>query len=143
MQRAARPFAAAVVLALVLTGCGDDGNATTPIDRAGPGDVTDAGAEGAFGDAGDCEALVDEAIDAYRRVVDELGDAGRNQVNRIDAALESFGGVGPDLAVRFDGLDCGEGDFQAEVCAAAADLTAQGPAAEDFLAGLQAGCAEQ
>jgi hypothetical protein len=140
MQRFSR-LLAVLVVALVLAGCGDDGASTTPIDRAGPGDVTDAGVEGAFGDAGDCDALVDEAVDAYRRVLDELGDAGRNQVNRIDAALESFGGVGPDLAVRFEGLDCGEADFQTAVCSATADLTAGGPAGEDFLAGLRAGCA--
>jgi hypothetical protein len=140
MQPASRAFALLLALAMLLGACGSADDGTTPIDRAGPGDVTDAGVEGAFGSAEDCEELIDEAADAFARVVTELGDAGRNQVNRIDAALESFGGVGPDLQVRFDGLDCGEDEFQAAVCAAIGGLTAGGPAAEDFLDVAAGGC---
>jgi hypothetical protein len=140
MQPVPRAFALFLVLAMLVGACGGTDDGTTPIDRAEPGDVTDAGVEGAFGSADDCDALIDEAADAFARVVTELGDAGRNQVNRIDAALESFGGVGPDLKVRFDGLDCGEDEFQAAVCAAIGGLTAEGPAAQDFLDATAGGC---
>ena len=128
-----------LAVALALAACGSDSN-TTPIDEAGPGNVTDAGAEGAFGEADDCSELVDEAMAAYERVVEELGDADRSEVDRIDAAMESFGGSGPDLQVRYDALDCGQGDFDEEVCGAAQGLEPAGPVAEDFVAGVLETC---
>ena len=119
--------------------CGEDSD-TTPIDEAGPGDVTDAGAEGAFGEADDCSELVGQAVVAYERVVEGLGDADRSDIDRIDAAMESFGGIGPDLQVRYDALDCGQVDFDQQICAAARDLDPAGPVAEDFVAAILETC---
>ena len=120
-------------LALVvgLTACSDD--VDTP--------DTSAGAAGAFGGADDCSELVEETLAARARVLDELGDAGRNDTERIDAALTSFGGDGPDLAVRYEGLGCDE-SFDDAVCAAAADdLEPAGPAARDLVATWAESCA--
>ena len=122
-----------VSLALVvgLTACSDDDD--TP--------DTSAGAAGAFGGADDCSELVEETLAARARVLDELGDAGRNDTERIDAALTSFGGDGPDLAVRYEGLGCDE-SFDDAVCAAAADgLEPAGPAARDLVAPWAESCA--
>ena len=140
MARLLRALPVALALTLLGSACGDEGSEPTPIDRAEPGDVTDAGVEGAFGEIDECDLLVDEAVASYQRVVDELGDAGRNDVDRIDAALESFGGLGPDLKVRAEGLDCDAEDFDAAVCTAAAELDAAGRAAEDFVGRIVAGC---
>lgn len=135
------PRALTLVLALAVLGaaCGED-REVVPIDEAGPGDVTDAGVEGAFGEADDCSELVDQALDSYQRVVGGLGDADRSEVDRIDAAMESFGGVGPDLQVRYDALDCGQEDFDRAVCAAVGDLDPTGPAAEDFVGAIVTTC---
>jgi hypothetical protein len=117
-----------IVAVFALTGCGGDQD---PDNRPG--------ANGAFGGADDCGELVDEAVAAYERVLTQLGDARRTDTERVDAALQSFGGEGPDLAVRYDGLGCG-GDFDRAVCTATADLRAGGPAARDVLTTLQEGC---
>jgi len=139
MRRFLRVLSLALAFALVGGACGEDSD-TTPIDEAGPGDVTDAGAEGAFGEADDCSELVGQAVAAYERVVEGLGDADRSDIDRIDAAMESFGGIGPDLQVRYDALDCQASDFEVEVCAAVADLAADGPAAQDFIDTVAASC---
>jgi len=125
--------------ALLAVSCTGDQDLTDP-ESATIEDPADAGLEGAFGQAGDCADLVDQAVDSYRRVVDRLGRAGRNQIDRIDAAMDSFGGVGPDLAVRYEALECDRGSFDDAVCGATADLVAGGPAAKDFLAPLRSGC---
>ena len=98
-----------------------------------------AGAEGAFGGADDCSQLVDETIEARARVLDQLGDAGRDDAERIDEALMAFGGEGPDLAVRYEGLGCDE-SFEAAVCAAADGLEPAGPAARDLVATWSGSC---
>lgn len=66
MRRFLRVLSLALAFALVGGACGEDSD-TTPIDEAGPGDVTDAGAEGAFGEADDCSELVGQAVAAYER----------------------------------------------------------------------------
>ncbi len=116
-----------VVVALVLAGCGGD---------ADP-DVT-AGSDGAFGQADDCTQLADQAVAARARVLRRLGDAGRRDVEAIDAAMETFGGS-TDLATRYEGLDC-DTSFDEAVCAASADLAPAGPAAEDLVATWAAAC---
>jgi hypothetical protein len=134
--------ALSLVGALLVLGaaCGPDREPTTS-DRAGPGEVTDAGAEGAFGDVDECSELAAEAVTSYERVVEELGDAERTDVERIDGAMESFGGLGPDLEVRLDALDCDEAAFEVEVCSALDGLRATGPAGRDLLERILAGCA--
>ena len=139
MRRYLRVLSLALALTVVGAACGEDGE-PAPIDRAGPGEVTDAGVEGAVGEADDCSQLVDQAVTSYRRVVEELGDADRTEVDRIDAAMESFGGVGPEREVRYDALDCGHEDFDDAVCAAAGDLEAAGPVAEDFVDDILTTC---
>lgn len=129
----------ALALALLGSACGGDAE-VTPIDEAEAGDVTDAGAEGAFGEVDDCEQLVDEAVAAYQRVIVELGDAPRTDVDRIDAATESFGGLGPDLSVRAEALNCHADDVEARVCQVADRLEAAGPAAQDLIEGILSGC---
>ena len=52
---------------------------------------TAAGAAGAFGGADDCSQSVEETVAARARVLHELGDARRNDSERIDAALTAFG----------------------------------------------------
>ncbi len=124
-----RPFLLLLVALLATAGAcgGDDGGAEpTP------------GAEGAFGEADDCTELVDEAVRAYRQVLERLGDARRTDTERIDEALIAFGD-GPDLAVRYDGLGCGA-DFATAVCEATDRLEAGGPAGRDVLQTLTAGC---
>lgn len=138
MRRPARALTLVLTGLLLLTACGEDAETASP-DDAGPGEVTDAGEEGAFGEADSCDRLVEEAVASYGRVVAELGDADRSQSRRIDAALDSFGGAGPDLAVRYDALDCGD-EFDAEVCVALAALEPGGPAARDFLDDARQGC---
>lgn len=123
---------------LIVAACGAEAETASP-DEAGPGEVTDAGEEGAFGAADDCGRLVEEAVASYGRVVRELGDAGRSRTRRIDAALEAFGGTGPDLAVRYEALDCGDG-FDAGVCAGIAALEPGGRAARDFLENAASSC---
>jgi len=119
-------------LLLLLTACsGDDGGAD---DGAG-----DAG--GAFDGAADCTQLVDQTVAARARVLEQLGDARRTDTERIDAALTSFGGDGPDLALRYEDLGCGA-DFDAAMCAAATDLQGDGPAARDLVATWTASCAD-
>jgi len=98
-----------------------------------------AAAPGAFDGADDCTQLVDQTIEARARVLDQLGDARRTDTERIDTALTSFGGDGPDLALRYEDLGCGE-DFDAAVCAAAADLHGDGPAGRDLVATWMASC---
>lgn len=120
MRRAA--CLALLVLALLLTGCGGDDAADE-----------EAAAAGAFGGAEDCDQLVDQTLEARARVLDALGDARRNDTARIDEALTSFGGDGPDLAVRYEGLGC-DRSFDEAVCAATGDLRATGPAGRDLLA---------
>lgn len=133
MHRSARVLVAVLVavLALVgLTACGGD---------AEP-EIT-AGANGAFGGADDCAQLVEATIAARARVLEQLGDADRDDTERIDTALTAFGGEGPDLAVRYEGLGCDE-TFDAAVCAAAADgLEPAGPAARDLVATWAESCA--
>ena len=118
-----------LVLALGLSACGDE---------AAPDDQP--AAVGAFSGADDCAQLVDETIEARARVLDELGDAGRNDTERIDEALTSFGGDGPDLAVRYEGLGCDE-SFDDAVCAATDGLQPAGPAARDLVATWVESCA--
>lgn len=123
------PVVCCLALAVGLTACsGDDAPETA------------AGAQGAFGGADDCAQLVDETIAARARVLDELGGAGRNDTERIDAALTAFGGDGPDLAVRYEGLGCDEA-FDDAVCAAAEGLEGTGPAARDLVATWTESCA--
>ena len=75
MHRSARVLVA--VFALVgLTACGGD---------AEP-EIT-AGANGAFGGADDCAQLVEATIAARARVLEQLGDADRDDTERIDTAL--------------------------------------------------------
>ena len=120
-----------LALLVGLTACSDDDDAPD----------TTAGAAGAFGGADDCSQLVEETIAARARVLDELGDAGRDDTERIDAALTSFGGDGPDLAVRYEGLGCDEA-FDQAVCAAAGDgFEPAGPAARDLVATWTESCA--
>ena len=128
MRRLA-PLVLCLALAVGLTACSGDEEPETA-----------AGAAGAFGGADDCSQLVEETIAARARVLEELGDAGRNDTERIDAALTSFGGDGPDLAVRYEGLGCDEA-FDDAVCAAADGLEAAGPAARDLVATWAESCA--
>jgi hypothetical protein len=118
-----------VALTLLLVGCSHDD----------PADET-AGAAGAFGGADSCEQLVDQTLEARARVLDQLGDARRTDTERIDEALTSFGGDGPDLAVRYEGLGCDE-SFDQAVCAAMSDLQPQGPASRDLVTTWSASCA--
>jgi hypothetical protein len=141
MRLLLRALGLVVALTVASAACGGD-RETTPADRAEPGDVTDAGAEGAFGEFDDCAELADEAAAAYERVVDELGDADRTDVETIDAALDSFGGLGPDLSVRADALDCTTEDMQVKVCAAVGALEGGGPAAQDFIDRALTGCGD-
>ena len=128
MRRSAL-LALSLALSLVLTACGGDAEPDTR-----------AGAAGAFGAADDCSQLVAATIAARARVLDELGDAGRHETERIDVALTSFGGEGPDLAVRYEGLGCDEA-FADAVCAASDDgLEPAGPAARDLVATWAASC---
>ncbi len=127
MRRAACLLLA--VLALLLTGCGKD----EPAEES-------AAAPGAFGGADDCEQLVDQTVEARARVLEELGDARRTDTERIDEALTSFGGDGPDLAVRYDALGCDEA-FDEAVCAAMTGLEPDGPASRDLVATWTASCA--
>lgn len=134
-----RALALVLTLAVAAAACGGDSEPTRA-DRAEPGDVTDAGTEGAFGEIDECADLGDEAVAAYERVVTELGDADRTDVEAIDAALDSFGGLGPDLAVRAEALDCTTEDVQVKVCSAVGALQAGGPAAQDFIDQALTGC---
>jgi len=115
---------------VVLSGCGKDAD---PDDRPG--------SAGVFGGADDCTELVQQAVAAYRTVLADLGDARRTDTERIDRALAAFG-EGPDLAVRYDGLEC-DASFDAAVCEAAAGLEAEGPAGRDLLGTLRSGCRER
>jgi hypothetical protein len=128
VRRAARLLLFALTLALSACG-GDDGG----------GDEAAADAAGAFGGADDCEQLVAQTVEARARVVEALGDARRTDTERIDEALTSFGGDGPDLAVRYDGLGC-DRSFDEAVCAAMGDLEATGPAGEDLVATWAESC---
>jgi hypothetical protein len=119
----------ALALSVGLTACSGDEDPDTT-----------AGAAGAFGGADDCSQLVEETIAARTRVLDELGDAGRDDTERIDAALTAFGGDGPDLAVRYEGLGCDQA-FDDAVCAAAEGLEGAGPAARDLVATWAESCA--
>jgi hypothetical protein len=119
-------FAAALIL---VAACGDDAE---PDSRPG--------SDGAFGGADDCSQLIDETVAARARVLDQLGDARRTDTERIDEALSAFGGDGPDLAVRYEGLGCDQ-SFEVAVCAAAEGLEAAGPAARDLVATWSASCA--
>ena len=122
------PASFCFALALLLTvGCGDDG----PADEAA--------APGAFGGADDCAQLVQQTLEARARVLEQLGDARRTDTERIDAALTAFGGDGPDLAVRYEGLGC-DATFDEAVCGAMADLTPTGPAGRDLVATWTQSC---
>jgi hypothetical protein len=121
------PVALVLGLGLGLSACGDD---AAPEEQPG--------AAGAFGGADDCSQLVEETIAARARVLDQLGDAGRNDTERIDAALSAFG-EGPDLAVRYEGLGC-DRDFDEAVCAAAEGLRPAGPASRDLVANWAQSC---
>ena len=119
-------------LLLALTACsGDDG---------GGDDAADVPV-GAFDSAGDCTQLVDQTLAARARVLDQLGDARRTDTERIDAALTSVGGDGPDLALRYEDLGCGA-DFDAAICEAAAELEGDGPAARDLITTWTDSCAD-
>jgi hypothetical protein len=125
-----RRAASFLLLALLLVpACGDDGD-----------EPEGAGASGAFGGADDCAQLVEQTVDARVRVLDQLGDARRTDTERIDEALTSFGGDGPDLAVRYDGLGC-DRSFDEAVCDAMGGLRAAGPAGRDLVATWTASCA--
>jgi hypothetical protein len=116
-------------LLLLASACsGDDG-----------GTDGSAGAGGAFGGSDDCTQLVDQTLAARARVLEQLGDARRSDTERIDVALTSFGGDGPDLAVRYEGLGCGQ-DFDDAVCASAGDLRGAGPAGRDLVTTWTASC---
>jgi hypothetical protein len=123
-----RRFAIVLLLPALLLplACGDDGGAEG------------AGANGAFGGAGDCQQLVDQTLAARQEVLAALGDARRTDTERIDEALISFGD-GPDLAVRYESLGCDQ-SFDEAVCAATGSLTAEGPAGGDLLATWTASC---
>ena len=118
-----------LALTLLLVGCSHD----DPAEEA-------AGAAGAFGGADDCEQLVDQTLEARARVLEALGDARRTDTERIDEALTAFGGDGPDLAVRYEGLGCDQ-SFDDAVCAAMSDLQAEGPASRDLVATWTQSCA--
>jgi hypothetical protein len=128
-----RPLTAGLLALSILTSpllaaCGGDDR---PDDRAG--------ADGAFGGADDCTELAEQAVAARARVLAEIGDARRDDVERIDAALESFGGEGTDLAVRYQGLGCDRA-FEEAVCAASASLEAAGPAGQDLVRTWRRSC---
>lgn len=127
MRRLALLLLAAVTF--VLAGCGEDAR---PDNRPG--------AQGAFGGADDCGQLVEQTVEARARVLETLGDAGRGDTERIDEALTSFGGEGPDLAVRYEGLECDQ-SFDEAVCDATGSLRAAGPAGRDLVATWSASCA--
>ena len=130
-MRRLTPVVCCLALVVGLSACGGDDEPETV-----------AGAQGAFGGADDCAQLVEETIAARTRVLDELGDAGRDDTERIDAALTSFGGDGPDLAVRYEGLGCDEA-FDDAVCTAADGLEGAGPAARDLVATWAASCVQE
>lgn len=121
-------LALSILTSPLLTACGGDDQ---PDNRAG--------ADGAFGGADDCTQLAEQAVAARARVLDELGDAGRADSERIDAALEAFGGEGTDLAVRYEGLGC-DRSFDEAVCAASASLEAAGPAGQDLVRTWRQSC---
>ncbi len=123
-----RSAALILLLVVVLTACG--GGEGVPGDRI---------AEGAFAGAADCDELVQQTIDARQRVLVDLGDARRTDTARIDEALTSFGGDGPDLAVRYQDLGCDQ-SFDEAVCAAAPTLTSEGPAGRDLVATWTSSC---
>lgn len=130
-MRRARSLCGITLLSAVLTlvtACGGD---PAPDDRAG--------ASGAFGGADDCEQLVAQTVEARRRVLVDLGDARRSDTERIDEALTAFGGDGPDLAVRYEGLGCDQ-SFAEAVCAAADELRPAGPAGRDLVATWAQSC---
>ena len=116
------------LLLLLVPACGGDDGADEV-----------AGAAGAFGEADDCSELVDQTLEARAAVLGELGDARRTDTERIDAALISFG-EGPDLARRYEGLECGQ-DFDTAVCDALGSLQAAGPAGRDLVATWTEACA--
>lgn len=126
-----RRFLLPPLLVLLLTLAGACGEDARPDNRPG--------ADGAFGGADDCGQLVEQTVDARARVLETLGDAGRRDTERIDEALDAFGGQGPDLAVRYEGLGCDQA-FDDAVCAATGSLRPDGPAGRDLVATWSQSC---
>lgn len=90
-----------------------------------------------------CEGLGELYISTFQGVLDRLGNAGRNDAERIDEAMESFGAGGQIIATRFNELGCSEAERQAVACTGAERLNAEGDVARDLVALLDAGCGNQ
>lgn len=90
-----------------------------------------------------CQGLGQLYLSTYQGVLDRLGDAGRDDTERIDEAMESFGAGGQLMSARFNELGCGDAERQAVACRGAERLTADGDVAQDLINILSAACDSQ
>ncbi len=87
-----------------------------------------------------CEGLVDTIVATHQQLLDELGDAGRDDDRAVDTAFEQFGLNGALIARKANELECGQADIDVQVCAATGSLTPSGDVGADLVALLSTGC---
>lgn len=87
-----------------------------------------------------CAGLADTIVTTYQQLLDELGDAGRDDDRSVDAAFEQVGLNGELITRKASDLGCGQADIDAQVCASAGALLPAGDVGADLVALLASGC---
>jgi hypothetical protein len=84
--------------------------------------------------------LVDTIVGTHQQLLDELGDAGRDDDRAVDAAFEQFGINGELITRKANELECGQAEINDQLCTATAALSPSGDVGADVVALLSTGC---
>lgn len=87
-----------------------------------------------------CQALVVAIVNTHQDLLNELGDAGRQDSAAVDTAFEQFGMNGVLISRQAQELGCEDGLVDELVCHSVDQLQPQGDVGDDLVAILSDGC---